>query len=453
MLTKELKLILAVALQLVVIFGIIIYKMSIITTGTAIILKTQPVDPRDFLRGDYISLRYEINQLDLNKIEGGEGITFKNGNPVYAELEKIGEYFSVKRISTNNPHSKYFIRGRVASNPGGDLTVIYGIEKYFVPEGRGRNLEALLRNRSSGDALLIGVKVNSLGDAVIDKIMIGGKEIDAFDFKKVDAETQVVYDAETKKQNNEHEQIQDGFAKSERNKIRFRDIERIKSAIGFYNLTISSASGAQTHFLNKNMPKTVIQPSNTGVDTFEVPTDPLTKESYVWIDNTGASSGYCFYAILETSPVAYYVASSESDVINAASNAPQILGDCGIKKPAEPIASIEGYVFIDVNKNQIFDKSDILYNQLDMTLVEDISSGDKLVGYVDNKNRKTIMATRPNNGHYKFDVAKPGGYFINADFVNGSGVHSFGPVNSNNCNALIKGGEKITNCDWMIIFD
>ncbi|PJC47845.1 MAG: hypothetical protein CO034_01100, partial [Parcubacteria group bacterium CG_4_9_14_0_2_um_filter_35_11] len=64
MLTKQTKFIIAIAIQLVIIFSIIIFKMAVLTGGAEVLLRIEPVDPRDPLRGDYLTFQYKISNLD-----------------------------------------------------------------------------------------------------------------------------------------------------------------------------------------------------------------------------------------------------------------------------------------------------------------------------------------------------------------------------------------------------
>lgn len=452
--SKELKLISAIALQVIVILGIVIYKMSILIGGTDIVLKTQPVDPRDFLRGDYVSLRYEINRLDLNEVKVENSDTFRNGNQIYVELEKTGEYFSAKRVGKNKPQSKYFIKGRVASSSGSGLALIYGIESYFIPEGGGKHLEGLLRGRSAEEAVLIGVKVDKLGDAVINKIIVGGEEINVSDFKKVEAGTRAAYEIERGKQEEEYKQTQDNSLKERRDITRRQDIENISSALNYYSLSISSyAYGIKKHMVSDQMPVIIEQKTSLGSNDFKVPSDPLTKDPYIWIDNTGTSAGYCFYAILETSPVTYYVASSaKQNTIRIESTAPQTLEDCGIKKP---IAGIEGYIFIDKNKNTIFDKEDTPFLDANVGIHKMI---EKLGP--DHYRSALLSETKPDqNGYYKFEILDPDIYNINpvptiSTRIGGIGRSGSGWLKVGESGYFeIKGGEKITDANYYITFD
>ena len=45
-------------------------RASILRSGTEVLLKTAPVDPRDLLRGDYVILTYDISTISTTSITG-----------------------------------------------------------------------------------------------------------------------------------------------------------------------------------------------------------------------------------------------------------------------------------------------------------------------------------------------------------------------------------------------
>jgi uncharacterized membrane-anchored protein len=93
-------------------------------------LKTKPVDPRDPLRGDYLRLRYEIADVapDAVKALPIHGI-------VWVVLEKHGEYHEAVAVSAQEPALR---PGQIAVRADRTWSgLIFGIENYFVPEGKG----------------------------------------------------------------------------------------------------------------------------------------------------------------------------------------------------------------------------------------------------------------------------------------------------------------------------
>ena len=47
--------------QMMLIALMVIDRMSILREGAEVMLQTRPVDPRDFLRGDYVRLGYDMS--------------------------------------------------------------------------------------------------------------------------------------------------------------------------------------------------------------------------------------------------------------------------------------------------------------------------------------------------------------------------------------------------------
>ena len=107
-------------------------------TGSVYFIETSGVDPRDFLRGDYVEYRFPtLRGLDRKK--------FSNGDRVYAVLaaDDRGILTATSFVSERPPTGTLFIAGRYRSSGGRRLAV--PSERFFVPEGTGRELEKLIR--------------------------------------------------------------------------------------------------------------------------------------------------------------------------------------------------------------------------------------------------------------------------------------------------------------------
>jgi uncharacterized membrane-anchored protein len=103
-----------------------------------IILKGRPVDPQDLLRGDYMILSYDIGTPPAGELGGRE----EYGQDVWVLLEKRERYHVAVRASREKPEpgpGQILVRGKTAYTWAGAprVAIDYGIEKYFVPEGRG----------------------------------------------------------------------------------------------------------------------------------------------------------------------------------------------------------------------------------------------------------------------------------------------------------------------------
>ncbi len=144
----SMKFALVTGLQVACLIGMIGYKYASLASGTEVTLEVpRPKDPRSLFSGDYVIIRYAINEIDLKKIPND----LKNldyGMPVYVELEPKGAVWVPKMVRNTKPEKGVtFIKGKLLSYRDNNtvLSVDYGIENYFVPENTGREMEKRLR--------------------------------------------------------------------------------------------------------------------------------------------------------------------------------------------------------------------------------------------------------------------------------------------------------------------
>lgn len=171
-------------LQLALLAVMVSDRVRILRDGVEVTLQTRPVDPRDMLRGDYVRLDYDISQLPAGALQdqpsGGRSPT------VYVKLapKAEGPYQAVsvhtKAVPVQAP--EVLIRGRILYGAScgkkssvfcPNLRVGYNLERYFVPEGEGRELE---RNRDKSKLTVVAAVLPS-GRAAIKRLMIDGKPI------------------------------------------------------------------------------------------------------------------------------------------------------------------------------------------------------------------------------------------------------------------------------------
>lgn len=102
-----------VLLQVVLLMGIIYTKHTWIRQGQKVLLRTVPVDPRSFMRGDYVHLDYEIDNINLDLVTNTSG--FVRGEYVYITLAPDGKgAFEARGIYHLPPKEGMpFIKGRV----------------------------------------------------------------------------------------------------------------------------------------------------------------------------------------------------------------------------------------------------------------------------------------------------------------------------------------------------
>jgi uncharacterized membrane-anchored protein len=132
---------LVLGLQTAWILGTTFVQERGLATGTLVLLETQPVDPRDLLRGDYITLNYKISDIPLTVLSPQQTNALPPGTIVFVALEPRGDFYAVAKASTEPmvPESgQVVLRGRAQSwwNTS-SVHLEYGLEKYFVREGTG----------------------------------------------------------------------------------------------------------------------------------------------------------------------------------------------------------------------------------------------------------------------------------------------------------------------------
>ncbi len=157
------------------------FKEYTLKTGQDVLLRTVPVDPRDLFRGDYVILRYEISSLDLEQLESDFGsdqiMEIWGYRHVYVTLEVEDNLARATGVFVEKPEG-LFIKGSAFPefNPDRDgptvLTIQYGIESFFVPEGAGKAIE---QERQEG--MDVRVSIDRFGNAVIRSLVLDGREI------------------------------------------------------------------------------------------------------------------------------------------------------------------------------------------------------------------------------------------------------------------------------------
>lgn len=175
----------AILLQCLLLVLMVADRMQILREGREVTLQTQPVDPRDLLRGDYVVLQYDISQLPAGALAGQPAaerhpVVFvklaPNANGLY-------EAVSVHAAPVAVTAPEVLIRGRVAYYGGScgtgrqtfceKLVIKYGLESYFVPEGEGRKLE----QARNAQKLRVVASVLPSGRAAIKRLLLDGEPV------------------------------------------------------------------------------------------------------------------------------------------------------------------------------------------------------------------------------------------------------------------------------------
>jgi len=174
----------AAFLQFALLAVMVADRAEILRDGTEVVLRARPVDPRDILRGDYVTLDYDISRLPAGPLEGAPAGA---RNPVvFVKLApgSDGTYQAVSvhadAVEVTSP--EVLIRGRVEFGAECDvkqprfcktLRIRYNLESYFVPEGGGSKLERLRNERR----VAVVAAVDPAGRAAIKRLLVDGEAV------------------------------------------------------------------------------------------------------------------------------------------------------------------------------------------------------------------------------------------------------------------------------------
>ncbi|MEQ8267939.1 MAG: GDYXXLXY domain-containing protein [Parvibaculum sp.] len=170
-------------------------RVSLLRSDDVVTLQTEPIDPRDLFRGDYVILNYDVSRLTLGTLGGDTA--FESGDEIYVELapgETTWNAIALWKEWREPAAGNSILRGRVSwvlegapvtaePGEGGEIerpcpecrvaNVAYGIESYFVPEGEGRVLED---ERNAGN-LTVDVALGSDGEGAIKRLRLDGEPV------------------------------------------------------------------------------------------------------------------------------------------------------------------------------------------------------------------------------------------------------------------------------------
>jgi len=165
-------LILVLALQTAWILGTTFVQEHALSSGKLVLLETRPVDPRDLLRGDYLTLNYKISDVALDLFWPPRTNGLPPGQTVYVALEPRGQFHQVRLASTKpiEPAADYVVlKGRTQTwwtgNARTNVHLAYGLERYYVREGTG----------NPRGKITVQAAVPSSGQARIKEVFLDGR--------------------------------------------------------------------------------------------------------------------------------------------------------------------------------------------------------------------------------------------------------------------------------------
>jgi len=168
----------ALLVQVAILAMMVIDRAEILRDGREVVLQVAPVDPRDFLRGDYVVLSYAISNLPAGELQGKP---FNDDGFVFVKLQRDPDSGFYQAVSVHGnvvpvEPPEVLLRGRVkrscAATYCPQLRIKYNLESYFVPEGEGMKLERIGPGR-----LTVVAAVLPSGRAAIKRLLVDGKPV------------------------------------------------------------------------------------------------------------------------------------------------------------------------------------------------------------------------------------------------------------------------------------
>lgn len=168
--------ILAIVLQVAILVFIAAKREIIVSTGKTVFLRTAPIDPRDMFRGDFVRLHYEISSIPMGKVRGDFSVAKDKGQyELYAVMKKdergLGELEYVTDVKPEG--DVFYLKGRTTKHwrfqqSSKSLSLKYGIEAYYVEQGKGKGIEEKRGRRTDVQIPMeMEVAIGSDGTSVI----------------------------------------------------------------------------------------------------------------------------------------------------------------------------------------------------------------------------------------------------------------------------------------------
>jgi uncharacterized membrane-anchored protein len=154
-------------------------RVTLLRTGKEVVLPIIPVDPRSLFRGDYVRIDFPVTMVSSELFPKNDKP--RRSGPVFVTLQRDSDSWKPVAVSETAPNAgpdQTVMMGRLAHNwwPGSGRTphqvrINYGIERYYVQEGKGLELENAARSKK----LAVVVAVDSKGRSAIKGLIIDGK--------------------------------------------------------------------------------------------------------------------------------------------------------------------------------------------------------------------------------------------------------------------------------------
>jgi uncharacterized membrane-anchored protein len=181
-----------VGLQMAFLLGQTAMYQGRLARGETVYLKVVPYDPRSLFMGNYAVLRYDISLLPLDRFADAGRAKLERGDTVYVGLTS-DRPAKLVRFSRRMPADRgglVWLKARVnwvasdwrngRSSFARVATVTYGLERFYVSERKGRQMNQLNRqlwDRNNPPQIVAVASVGSGGAAMLKEVLVNGKPV------------------------------------------------------------------------------------------------------------------------------------------------------------------------------------------------------------------------------------------------------------------------------------
>lgn len=173
---------LVVALQVLFLVAEAVTSQMALERGRIVVLKTVPVDPRSMFMGNYMALSYEISTVHLESVslEVTDTSRLREGATVYVGLDPGKPYARLRALRVDRPPRDTgipFLRGRIADRYDSTIHVVYGLERYYIPEEEQEFVNELQWREARRPEIAVEVAIKQNGEGLIRRVLVDGKPL------------------------------------------------------------------------------------------------------------------------------------------------------------------------------------------------------------------------------------------------------------------------------------
>ncbi len=148
-------------------------RAALLRDGQEVVLETGAIDPRDLFRGHYTILNLAITRIPAGSVTRDPAL--EPGAAVYVTLAEGDEgYWRATALTADLPAGQSaVIRGVFDYDTASQIFLSFPFDRYFAPQDRALELEALDR----ADRLGLILALDGAGNGAIKGLMVDGQRL------------------------------------------------------------------------------------------------------------------------------------------------------------------------------------------------------------------------------------------------------------------------------------